>query len=187
MNREEYTRVTTILSPFTGYGKIDPIILQNAADRGTAVHKIIEEILGGTYFGLIPNEFRGYIDSFNKFWDDRSYEVVEMEHRMYNDEYQITGQCDVIVRNMKDNKLILLDWKTSYSINKTWDMQGAAYQYMARENGKNVDEVIFIKLDKKGGNPKLVTSKGTFNEFLEVYNVYHKFFKNQEIPELFRE
>lgn len=185
--KEDYTRVTTILSPFTGYGAIDPVVLQNAADRGTAVHKIIEEILAGTYFGLIPGEFRGYVDSFNKFWGERLFDIVQMEHRMYNDQYMITGQCDVIVRDREDGRLLLLDWKTSYSINKTWDMQGAAYQYMARESGQAVDEVIFIKLDKKGAMPKIVHSNGTFDEFLDVYNIYNKYFKNQKTPELFEE
>ena len=185
MIKEDYTRVTTILSPFTGYGAVDPVVLQNAADRGTAVHKLIEEILGGTFFGLIPNEFRGYIDSFNRFWEENSYEIVEMEHRMYNDQYQITGQCDLIVKDLETDKLILLDWKTSYSINKTWDMQGAAYQHMARESGKDVDDVIFIKLDKKGAKPKIVPSQGTFDEFLDCYNIYNRFFKNQKTPELF--
>jgi hypothetical protein len=187
MIKEGYTRVTEILSPFTGYGAIDPVVLANAADRGTKVHTIIEQILEGTYYDEIPEAYKGYIDSFQLYWDINKFELVLMEQRLYDDELMITGQCDVIVIDKESGMTYLLDWKTSYSVNKTWDLQGAAYEYMAAQSGHKVDKVLFIKLDKKGKAPKVIETKGTFEEFKAVKRIYEKFFKTKQLPLLFED
>ena len=43
----DYTRVTEILSPFSGLDRVPKAILKNAADRGTRVHKVCEGIVQG--------------------------------------------------------------------------------------------------------------------------------------------
>jgi hypothetical protein len=42
-----YTRVTEVLSPFSGMDKIPKHIVENAGRRGTLVHTIIEGIVSG--------------------------------------------------------------------------------------------------------------------------------------------
>ena len=64
MNRDEYTRVTTVLYPFSGLDRLDEEIVRAAGIRGTKVHKICESIIQG--FGEIDvdEETFGYIESF---------------------------------------------------------------------------------------------------------------------------
>ena len=46
-DKSAYTRVTEILSPFSGLDKIPKHILDNAARRGTRVHDVCESIVKG--------------------------------------------------------------------------------------------------------------------------------------------
>lgn len=46
-DKSEYSRVTEILSPFSGLDKVPKDILANAARRGTKVHDACESIVKG--------------------------------------------------------------------------------------------------------------------------------------------
>lgn len=46
-DNSDYTRVTAILSPFSGLDKVPKHIVENAGRRGTKVHDICEAIVRG--------------------------------------------------------------------------------------------------------------------------------------------
>lgn len=184
-NYEGYDRVSHILSPFNGYGKIDQDVLDRAAHRGTRVHNIItEELLIKT-----PKEDRlgveGYIHSFEKFWADYQGEILHVEKRIKNDNVSLTGEFDLIARIA--GQYVLIDWKTSVSLNRTWALQGAAYRMLANDAGIEIDACWFVQLDKKGKEPKVHVFgesndyKANLSMFWHCVHTYRYFFKDQNI------
>jgi hypothetical protein len=154
----EFDRVTEILSPFSGVEFIPEEVLKPAGERGTIVHKYIEGILDGWECFLKEPELEGYIKSFTDFWAryEHAYEggTRQLEQRFYCPKMKITGQADVIIT--LNNRTYLIDWKTSSRPHITWGLQGAAYKYLAEQNGhENVDAVLFVKLAKCGKKPTL--------------------------------
>ncbi len=177
-NRETYTRVTDILYPFSGMDKINPEILRKAADRGRKVH----EYCGGVILGFgIPDaepEFKGYLDSFLSWWQDH-FDIIAHEERFYDDELQITGQTDLIIKDKDITYLV--DFKTSASPNKSWPLQLSAYRRMAK---CHVDHMYVVQLKKDGSNPKIHTYSDNYELFLNCYKVYKYFYKNKETIDL---
>lgn len=174
MNREQYTRVTTIIEWLAQLWRIDPIYLDKRATVGTYVHEAIEAYIEDRFYP-VDEEVERYIDSF-KVWNEViKPTIIEKEKRYYCDRLQITGQMDLIAEIGKKNKII--DFKTSkVSHLKTWRLQAAFYYYLAKENQVNVDrEVLFIRLNKEGKKPKVekinVTSD-LLNIAFSVLNVY---------------
>ncbi len=172
-SRENYTRVTNILYPFSGLQNIDPDILAHAAKRGTRVHKICEGIASG--IGEIggDEETWGYVESFKKWWE-RGIEVISIEKRFWDDELSLTGQVDLII-NTPDG-LAVVDLKTSSRPSKTWEAQGSAYAYLAKKSGYDIKKIFFLHLNKHGKEPKLIEYPVDDSFFLAVLRVYNHFF-----------
>lgn len=171
--RENYTRVTTILYPFSGLDKIDPTIVQKAAFRGTKVHKICEAIVSGLGEIGVDDESRPYVESFKQWWGDGK-DVKEMEFRFWDDDLQITGQCDLILRIA--DSLAIIDLKTSYKPSKTWPAQGAAYAYLAKKAGFNINKILFIHLLKSSKKAKEYEYPVDDEFFLSIYRTWKHFF-----------
>lgn len=175
-DRENYTRVTSVLYPFSGIDKIPRQVVENAANRGTKVHKICEGIISGLGELSVDPETWGYIESFKSWWS-LGHDVAMMEERFYDDELEITGQVDLILNT--PTGLTLVDLKTSYSPSKTWAIQGNAYAYLAKNHGHNITKIIFLHLNKKGGEPKLYEYPVDPSLFLSVVDVWRYFYKNE--------
>jgi len=175
-SRENYTRVTAVLSPFSGLDKIDPEVVRKAGERGTLVHKICEAIISNIgEFG--SEDVKGYITSFKKWWE-QGHEVVEMEKRFYDDELKLTGQIDLIL-NTPDG-LAIVDLKTSYKPSKTWKAQGSAYAYLASKGGYNIKKIYFLHLNKFGKFPMIYEYPVDDNFFLNIFEVYKYFFGEED-------
>src|SRR5690606_3954850 len=100
--KDGYTRVSTMISPFTGYGNIPEHILENACTRGTIVHEIIEGIIDGIGVPELNqidknHEISGYIESFMEWYKDYSGFHAITPERWYDEELMITGKCDVVL------------------------------------------------------------------------------------------
>lgn len=178
----DYTKVTTILNPFSGYDSVPSEILKRAQEKGTAVHKLIQTFLENDDVDLMvdlldAHKWVWYLDSMKAFWN-YSWEILCMESRFYNDQYMITGQADLIVETREGN--VLIDWKTSCKPNPTWHAQGSAYSWLAKQKGFEVDEIWFVKLDKIGKAPQVHKFKEDFGAFLKCYDCYHMYFKNKK-------
>lgn len=186
---EGFDRISDVLGAFSGYGKIDPLVLQNAADRGTSVHKAIYAMLNDLGCWEERTDINGYIISFEKFWDDHKSPICATEERLFCHDLKITGAYDLIIKKTNpvtgcDN--ILIDWKTSTAPQKTWPLQGAAYTWLARKAGYAVDGCWFVKLDKLGREPKVFDYSSEYEEnikkFMACLDIYRTFFKDQKIP-----
>lgn len=167
-----YTRVTSVLYPFTGLSTVDPWIVESAANRGTRVHTACESIVKG--FGNWDHEHDifGYVNSFCIWW--RKQKVIEIEKRFYCRNLMITGQVDMIMETDVGN--VILDIKTSSKPSKTWPLQGSAYAYMARKAGYDIQGIQFLHLNKRGDDPVLIQYDENFDTFKKCLDVYRYFY-----------
>jgi hypothetical protein len=175
----DYIRVTHILSYFSGLNKINPEILQNAADRGKEVHDICIGMLQNIGECSMREDTFPYVDSFKKWFYDHLKQVENVHFifpdRFYCDKYKITGECDFLYKD-KEGALVLADLKTSAKENKTWLLQGSAYAYLAEKAGYEIDKIQFIKLSKTGEYPQIFEYEENFEMFLRIFSVYKEFF-----------
>ena len=196
---EGFTRVSTVLAPFSGIDKIDPRVLQNAAFRGTITHQAIDKIISGqrafdvlmdlenqmkAIDGYIQNEehlnketllIEAMLESFFIWAADK--ELHPSPGRMYSEAFKITGEIDCFYFN-KHNEIVLVDFKTPVSESKTWRLQGSAYWYMFVHGDRDADIVEFVKLDRKGKEPKSIVYQPDFQLFESVLNTYNYFYKD---------
>jgi len=173
--RENYLRVTEILYPFSGLADVNPAVVAKAAERGTKVHKICEGIASGLGEFGIDEETQGYVDSFKHWWGN-GLDVVAMEQRFWDDDLQITGQVDFIIN---EQELMISDLKTPLKESKTWPIQGAAYAYLARQYGYDIQKITFVKLRKDGKPAKLFHYPLNDALFLSVYHTYKHFYHKE--------
>jgi len=91
--------------------------LEQAADRGTAVHHYIEDRLNGDVPNWAEIEQAGagpWIAAVEKFLADTTPEVVFAEVVCFDTEHEVAGTCDAIVRlhHPELGGLWELDWKS---------------------------------------------------------------------------
>jgi hypothetical protein len=187
-----YTRVTEVLYPFSGLKDIDPEVLKNAADRGTAVHKICDSLvlkLGKFDLEDLVKEYcrnhehfekekklvEKFVESFEKWYEGKNF--LKKPDRFFNDEHMITGECDLIYKD-DYNRVVLVDLKTPASESKSWLLQGSAYSYMAKKENHNIDIIEFIQLSRTGAKPKCYRYKEQFELFKSHLDSYRYSFKN---------
>jgi hypothetical protein len=171
--RENYTRVTTVLYPFSELGSLDANIVAHAAERGTKVHKICEAIVESLGEMGVDEETRGYVESFKKWWE-LGHDVVMMEQRFWCDDLQITGQVDLIIRIPEG--LAIVDLKTSRKPSPTWMGQGSAYAYLAKKNKHDIKKIFFLHLNKDGRDPKIYEYPVDDSFFFAILRVWKHFF-----------
>lgn len=170
---EDYLRVTQVLYPFSGLQNIDADVVQNAANRGTKVHKICEGIIRGIGEIGVDDEVWGYVESFKKWWEE-GVEVIEIEKRFWDDELRITGQVDLIIKTSDGDAIV--DLKTSSRPSKTWPLQGSAYAYLAKNAGYDIKRIIFLHLNKHGRAPSIYEYPLEDSFFLSVLKTFKYFF-----------
>lgn len=176
----KYTRVTSVLSPFSGFNLIPAFILKNAAERGTIVHQACTAIMDDIGVPDLDEKYEGYIKSFQKWNIGKKY--VDRPPRMYCDKYMITGEVDAIYED--EDGLVLVDFKTPLKESKTWPNQGSAYSYLLKVMGYDIKKIEFVKLCKNGNEPKVYVYQEDFYSFLEMLHVYNKFFKDLKKEEI---
>jgi hypothetical protein len=172
-------RVTEILRPYTGYDQVPKDILENAAARGTSVHALCAGIAKGNWIpdGMIGEELLGYVQSFRK-WQEaqvKSFQIIEKRYTDWENRY--SGQLDFVVV-AKDEKLYLVDLKTSAKPQKTYPVQMAAYEELLKQNGIKVEGAMLVYLKKDGEFPDIdfiEDMQPEFNVFLAAVQCYEYF------------
>ncbi len=163
--------VTTLMKPLsdTIYGSIDKEVLDKAARKGTAVHSAIE-----TYsnFGIIDidTENKPYFDGYLKFAEEHSVKVYGSEIRLYHKELLYAGTADMIA--YVDDKLTLVDFKTSYSVSDMLcGVQLEAYEraLVSHELDFKIQQKVIVHL-KKDGSYALHSFKVKDAECWKVFN-----------------
>lgn len=169
-DKYKYTRVSTLIRHLTDYSNISKKILANKAEVGKFIHKQVQDILA-TYLGSniaeISKELmeqklyeieKSPLDTFSTFMYLKGFyhlcrektiltsNHISIEKRYYDNEYMISGQVDLLTE--RDNKVLLIDWKTTAMYNETANsVQMYLYKMLAEQSeGITVDECYIIQL-----------------------------------------
>jgi hypothetical protein len=177
-----FPSVTTVLAPFSGIADLQrrfPGVIERAAQRGTVVHGYCESSAKGFPPVGIPEELRGYWESFMCWFADVQ-EVIACELRLFDIKLGFHGQADIICRMKGDTALSLWDYKTPEVVSPTWGPQIAAYFHLAESSGYQVKRAGMIRL-RKSGRPPIITEytetrRRNWNVFVSALNVYTAFF-----------
>lgn len=134
--------------------------LNNAAIIGTNAHKAIEIYLNDKFITKDNIPFLGFLNWMNIILDNfNKVEYVYVEHKIVCKWFG--GTLDALFKI--DDRIFLIDFKTSNYITYTYFLQLAAYRFMLNsEENINIDGVIVLQLDK--ANPG-------FNEYLLDFNI----------------
>lgn len=153
-----FTRVTTPLSIYNKFDAIDPTVLQNAAERGSRVHKYCEMYAKGEYLPEPEKEISLYLESFREWHDSMVEEVISTEQRFYDDTLMLTGQIDLIATVRGDKLPAIIDIKTAQTKSKTWPLQLAAYKHLSEIgiDPRVKTRRIALQLRKDGMRAKVV-------------------------------
>lgn len=168
----DYIRVTEVLDPYFDKSSIPPGVLEKAQERGTEVHDAIEMLLKGLGMWISP-VYEPYIESFQRWVQATGFcsdNIVCLEHRMFNDELMLTGQCDLICTLGEET--VLLDFKTSHSPSKSWPLQLSAYRFLS---DVEIDKAIVLHLQKDGGAAKIYEYPDMWDLYKKAYDVYVHF------------
>lgn len=140
------------------YGEIDPIALERAAERGTAVHQATEQ-LDKNGIVTVTEEYSGYLDAYVKFREEHDVEWELIEHMIVGTDTEGNPQyAGTLDRYGKvDGQCCIVDFKTSKTISKKHMVMYSAAQtlYSMALRGKVVDKLYILHL-KPNGEYKLI-------------------------------
>ena len=105
---------------------------KEAADRGTALHDLVERTNQGEDLGVVHPDFRPDLESYQKFLNGFQPEFIEVESTVWSDTYGYAGTLDGICRI--GDEILIYDLKTGKSVYSEVALQLAAY--------KNADYII---------------------------------------------
>jgi len=140
---EEYTSVSELLRFISReeYGDIDQYRLDNAADRGTRVHKACEVLYK---YGSVEadSEIEPYVMAFVQFLKDHKCNFTDIEKPLADTELKIAGTPDFC--GTVDGEEAIVDMKAQVSIHKTLvKAQLNAYRHLRIKNGKPTPQKLY--------------------------------------------
>jgi hypothetical protein len=168
--------VTTALQVLGGYAGIPKHILDNAARRGTAVHRATELYDDGTLdYSTLDDEIYPYLTAWEQFLHDKKPEIIEVETVVYHPKFGYAGTLDRGL--ILDGERGILDIKSCVEMQRSTGPQTAAY--LAARNERIEDKKLHYKKRwglqlKKDGTYEIHPYKdaGDLNVFLSCLTVY---------------
>jgi len=155
-NGEYYPSITYVLSCYpkgkyfqdwlkkVGYSA--DYIVKKAGEDGTQVHEMIEDYLNNKELTFLspngnplydPNIWQMFL-KFVEWWETYKPTLLETEVHLFSDEIKVAGTCDLVCEI--DGELWVIDFKTSNSLQTTYELQTSVYTKCYEECfGKKVD------------------------------------------------
>lgn len=157
------------------YGEADPIALDRAAEKGTAVHDALQT-LDEKGEVEVPSEYDGYIQAYLKFRAEHNVEWREIEWMVHTDKY--AGRIDRY--GYVDGKPCIVDFKTTSRISKAHEVLYTAAQnlYWMAVNDKQVDMLYVLQL-KNDGNYKFIPLSFDYNLAFACVIMHNAFAKTK--------
>jgi hypothetical protein len=175
-----YVSVTEILKPYTKLDKIDPVVLANAADRGTRVHKWCTLYALNLLFIDVDPDCKGYVEAFKRWYDQYVDSMIREPTRLYCHQDRLTGEFDLYVKFKGSDASVLIDIKTPATVSPTWQIQTAGYKYLIEQDiSACVDRRLILQLPKDGSNAIIHEHKNhksdvqIFENALSVYRYFN--------------
>lgn len=166
------TQITGILSNKV-YNGIDEETLKKAAEKGSLVHKAIEDFTLWEDYQL-PEEFENYMLNFKKALALEKFEPKYAEFKLTNGIF--CGTIDNM--SLLNNQIIIIDYKTTSTIHKKLlEAQFGGYKLLCDYNGIKVDKWYGLFLSKTGY--KFIEIKPDIDIFKKCLDIYN-FIKEEE-------
>ena len=146
--------VTEILRPLVDLSRVPIGILEQARERGKAVHEACDLYNRGELdedgIAALPDPVRVRFESYRKFLADTDAHPIASELRVGSRRLQYAGTLDVLVLWKKRGRYVraLCDLKATWEIPDAVGPQTFAYALAYREcTGHNVDARFCVQLD----------------------------------------
>lgn len=181
LNGHEIPSVTTILKPLSEkyYGGIRKDVLEQAAQRGTAVHQSIELYLK---YGIldVEQEHEGYLKGFQQWKEDFSVKTLYTERKIFHKGFLYGGTMDLLCE--ENGIFTVVDFKTTASLAGVLvGPQLIAYEKALESHGIKPENRVALQLTKEGGyrrysSETLPPSQNCWQTFLSCLDL-HKFYQ----------
>ena len=170
------------------------LIMRRAGKEGTQVHEAIETLLEGEelhwmddYGNAKYNEkVWEMINKFVDFWTTCKPELISTEEFVYSDEYRYAGTADLVCK--LDGEVWLIDFKTSNSLHKSYDLQLASYAKALKESkGIEIERtgILWLKSSKRGPSKQKGRIQGKGWELKMIDDIEENFELFQLIRKLY--
>lgn len=130
------------------YGEVTQYILDNAAERGTKVHKACESL---DKYGEIEvdEDILPYLQAYVLFRKEHTVTWEKIEYSSYSPSRKYAGTIDRY--GTVDGVKCIVDLKTSSSLQKALYTAGQnLYRLMLEEQGLKVEKLLILHLQKDG-------------------------------------
>lgn len=129
-------------------------ILKDAQDVGLEFHEIIQQYLENSFVGHEVYSEKA-LNMANAVWSEfvekRDVKPVSLERHVISDKWKFSGTLDGIIK--VEDKIYLVDWKTSSRIDKTVALQLCGYllalDEMTAPAEFPIDNGLIVQVDKK--------------------------------------
>jgi hypothetical protein len=151
-------------------------VKEKAGEKGTELHKIIEEWLnGGGMKKPRSKHLASGLQKFIKWAENKKMEVLHSEKKVYSKSRDYAGTCDIVAKI--DGRLSLLDIKTGKNIYQEAYAQVAAYGGAWNEEFPNnkIKDFYIIQISSKNGNfraERVKNIKRHYKSFLAMKFLY---------------
>ena len=170
------------------------LIMRRAGKEGTQVHEAIETLLDGEelhwmddYGNAKYNEkVWEMINKFVDFWTTYKPELISTEEFVYSDEYRYAGTADLVCK--LDGETWLIDFKTSNSLHKSYDLQLASYaKALGEAKGIEIERtgILWLKSSKRGPSKQKGRIQGKGWELKVIDDIEENFELFQLIRKLY--
>jgi hypothetical protein len=168
--------VTEVLGKYFDWDSIPAAVLAQACRRGSAVHVACGGYAKLGYALSLPDEWKGYFNSFVAWYKLNVDQVILVEKRFTNQALGFTGRPDFVFK-LQTGETVLVDIKTPIVEQPSWKCQLAAYGNLVTEiGGIKLDDLMSLRLSPQGGTAKGVRYNGSwaasFNAFLSALNAH---------------
>jgi hypothetical protein len=132
-------------------------VLDEAADLGSQMHKLIQDFLAGRYVPYgepldIPSSLEKAWSAWLSWLSTHNVKQICLEQEVYH-KSGFAGTLDFY--GLIDGKRYVVDFKSSGAIWPEMAMQVAAYAHAWRQmTGDRIDGCAILRLDKKTGEPE---------------------------------
>lgn len=165
--------VSAVLAPLSDFSSVHPAIMKQACEFGVNTHRAIELYLDAELDeeNLDPH-LANVLAQFKK-WDGNvglSRDKWVVENPMFHEKLKYGGTMDILICGEA-----IIDFKTSKYNPIANDVQLAAYQLLAKENGGTGKEKLYI-LELSEFHYKQIEVKNSQakNMFLYLLESYHR-------------
>lgn len=145
---------------------------QEARERGTAVHELVEAINNGKVDEYVPEALEGYVGGYKRWLIYSEANVISAELFLTSHKYKYSGTADIIAGI--DGELWIIDIKTSAKHQDSHGLQLKAYQQAYYEmTGKRAKMAVLRLTDKTAKGWQWKEYNEPFKPFLGLLSYFN--------------